>query len=281
MTTDWGIPFPFAPILSALAAGVVGTLVGLPALRVRGVNLAVVTIAAAIAIQSVYFENNALNGGTSGAKVSGPSLFGLDLRIGSGDGYPRIQFGILCLVVLTLTGIGVANLRRSRLGAQMLAVRADERSAAANGINVARVKLLGFAVGSCVAGLGGAMLGYQQTAISGDSFDVLTSIMLFGVCYIAGITTVAGAIVAGIVGSNGLVFVFTDRLISFGNYYLLVTGLMLIFAVIRHPEGIGGAAQEPLKRLARAVFRRRAPAPETPELAGSELVVTEPEQVRR
>ncbi|HVV08393.1 ABC transporter permease [Amycolatopsis sp.] len=279
MTTDWGIPFPFAPILSALAAGVVGTLVGLPALRVRGVNLAVVTIATAIAIQSVYFENNALNGGTSGAKVTGPSLFGLDLRIGSGDGYPRIQFGILCLVVLTLTGIGVANLRRSRLGAQMLAVRADERSAAANGINVARVKLLGFAVGSCIAGLGGAMLGYQQTAISGDSFDVLTSIMLFGVCYIAGITTVAGAVVAGIVGSNGLVFVITDRLISFGDYYLLVTGLMLIFAVIRHPEGIGGAAQEPLKRLARAVFRRRAP--ETREPAGSELVATEPEQVGR
>ncbi|HVW41151.1 MAG TPA: ABC transporter permease [Amycolatopsis sp.] len=281
MTTEWGIPFPFAPILSALCAGVVGTLVGLPALRVRGVNLAVVTIAAAIAIQSVYFQNNALNGGTSGAKVTGPSLFGLDLRIGSGNGYPRIQFGILCLVVLTLAGIGVANLRRSRLGAQMLAVRADERSAAANGINVARVKLIGFAVGSCIAGLGGAMLGYQQTAISGDSFDVLTSIMLFGVCYISGITTVAGAVVAGIVGSNGLVFVITDRLISFGDYYLLVTGLMLIFAVIRHPEGIGGAVQEPLKRLARAVFRRPVPAPEAAGLAGSEVVVTEAERVRR
>ncbi|HXO56393.1 MAG TPA: ABC transporter permease, partial [Mycobacterium sp.] len=123
MTTEWGIPFPIAPILAALCAGVLGVVVGLPAVRVRGVNLAVVTIVAAIAIDSVYFDNNALNGGTAGATVSGPRLFGLDLRIGSGNGYPRVQFGILVLVVLTLTAVGVANLRRSRLGAQMLAVR--------------------------------------------------------------------------------------------------------------------------------------------------------------
>ncbi|MCW2525390.1 MAG: transporter [Pseudonocardiales bacterium] len=279
MTTTWHIPFPVAPILAALCAGVVGVAVGLPALRVRGVNLAVVTIATAIAIESVYFHNNQLNGGNAGARVSGPYLFGLDLRIGSGDGYPRIQFGILCLVVLTLVGVGVANLRRSRLGAQMLAVRANERSAAANGINVARVKLLGFAIAACIAGLGGAMLGYQQTAVSGDSFDPLTSILLFAVCYIAGITTVAGAVVAGLVGSNGLIFVLIDRQISFGNYYLLITGLLLIFAIIRHPEGVGGAAQEPLERVARRVFRRVRPGVETNRPPPVVTPTAEPERV--
>ncbi|HVV08141.1 ABC transporter permease [Amycolatopsis sp.] len=274
MTTDWGIPFPLAPLLSALAAGVVGVLVGLPALRVRGVYLAVVTIAMAVAIESVYFRNNALNGGTSGATVSGPKLFGLDLRIGSGDAYPRVQFGIFVLVVLVLTGIAVANLRRSRLGAQMLAVRANERSAAANGINVARVKLAGFGIGSFIAGLGGALLGYQQTAVSGESFSTLPSIMLFGVAYISGITTVAGAVVAGLAGANGLVFVLIDRQLPFGDYYLLITGLLLVLATIRHPEGIGGAVQEPLKRLARKAFRRpRPPAPAfVPAEAESERV---------
>jgi len=278
MSTDWGIGFPWAPILAALCAGVVGVVVGLPAVRVRGVNLAVVTIAAAIAIQSVYFENNSLNGGAAGAKVSGPFLFGWDLRIGSGQGYPRLQFGVLCLVVLTLLGLGVANLRRSRLGAQMLAVRANERTAAANGISVMRVKLIGFAIASCIAGLAGAMLAYQQTAVSGDSFDALTSIMLFGICYIAGITTIAGAVVAGLVGSNGLIFVLIDRhVISFGDYYLLITGLMLIVAVIRHPEGIGGAVQEPLTRLARAVFRR--PGGPAPDPAPEQVARPEPERV--
>jgi ABC-type branched-subunit amino acid transport system permease subunit len=279
MTTDWGIPFPFAPILAALAAGAIGVAVGLPALRVRGVNLAVVTIVSAVAIESFYFENNSLDGGTSGASVSGPRLFGFDLRIGNGHDYPRVQFGILCLIVLTLTAAGVANLRRSRLGAQMLAVRANERSAAANGINVARVKLLGWAIGSCIAGLGGAMLGYQQTAISGDSFDVLTSILIFAICYVAGITTVTGAIVAGIVGSNGLLYVIINRQISFGNYYLLITGVMLIFAVIRHPEGIGGAVQDPLKRLARLLIKSRLPPSSEKRAGRPSPVVSAPERV--
>src|SRR6201999_3983390 len=117
----------------------------------------------------VYFENNSLNGGASGATVSGPTLFGLNLEIGSGGSYPRVQFGLLTLVVLVIVAVGVANLRRSRLGAKMLAVRANERGAAANGINVAQVKLTGFVIGSFIAGLGGAFLAYQQTTVTGDS----------------------------------------------------------------------------------------------------------------
>lgn len=281
MTTHWGIPFPLAPILAALCAGVVGVVVGLPALRVRGVNLAVVTIATAIAIESVYFHNNSINGGTTGARVSGPSLFGLDLRIGNGTDYPRVPFGLLCLIVLTAVALGVANLRRSRLGAQMLAVRANERSAAANGINVARTKLAGFAIAASIAGLGGAMLGYQQTAVSGDSFDALTSILLFAVCYIAGITTVAGAIIAGMVGSNGLVFVIIDRVVSFGNYYLLATGLLLVVAIIRHPEGAGGALQQPLWRLVHRVQRGGRPPGDSGEVAVAQATSTTAAQPER
>lgn len=254
LTTEWGVPFPIAPIVAALFATLIGVIIGIPALRVRGVNLAIVTVAAGVAISSVYFENNALNGGASGATVSGPTLFGLNLQIGSGGAYPRVQFGLLILVILVIICVWVANLRRSRLGAKMLAVRANERGAAANGINVAQVKLIGFAIGSFIAGLGGAFLAYQQTTVTGDSFDALTSIMLFATCYIAGITTVAGALVAGFIGNNGLLYVIINNRVSFGNYYLLVTGLLLVFAVIRHPEGIGGVAQEALKRL---IFRRQ------------------------
>src|SRR6202034_4749024 len=99
---------------------------------------------------------DSLNDAINGAQVTGPTLFGLTLEIGSVGTYPRIHFGLLCLVVLTLVALGVANLRRSRLGAQMLAVRANERSAAANGINVARVKLIGFCISARIAGLRGA-----------------------------------------------------------------------------------------------------------------------------
>jgi len=263
MTTVWKIPFPAAPILAALAVGLLGVLIGLPAVRVRGVNLAIVTVVVSVAISSVYFDNDSLNGGINGGQVTGPTLFGLNLEIGSGGSYPRVQFGLLCLVVLTLVALGVANLRRSRLGAAMLAVRANERSAAANGINVARVKLAGFAMAACIAGLGGALLGYQQTSVSGDSFDALSGILFFGICYISGITTITGAVAAGLIGSNGLIYIIINRQISFGSYYLLITGLILIFAIIRHPEGLGGTIQEPLERLARRVLRRKPPSAET------------------
>jgi branched-subunit amino acid ABC-type transport system permease component len=268
MTTVWKIPFPVAPVLAALAVGLLGVLIGLPALRVRGVNLAIVTVVMAIAISSVYFNNDSLNGGINGGQVTGPTLFGLNLEIGSGGSYPRVQFGLLCLVILTLVALGVANLRRSRLGAQMLAVRANERSAAANGINVARVKLAGFGIAAVIAGLGGALLGYQQTSVSGDSFDALSGILLFGICYISGITTITGAVAAGLIGSNGLIYVVINRQINFGSYYLLITGLILIFAIIRHPEGLGGTIQEPLERLARRVFRRKPPSA-TPALGAA------------
>jgi ABC-type branched-subunit amino acid transport system permease subunit len=274
MTTQWGIGFPLAPVLAALCAAVIGVLIGLPALRVRGVNLAVVTIAAAVAIDSLYFQNVVINGGTVGAAVAGPRLLGIDLRIGSGSEYPRLQFGILALIVLTLVALGVANLRRSRLGARMLAVRANERSAAANGINVAAVKLAGFAIAAFIAGLAGAMLGYQQVVVSGQSFDVLTSILIFAVCYISGITTVAGAIVAGLAGTNGLIFVIINRQVNFGSYYLLITGLLLMFAIVRHPEGIGGAVQEPLRRLALRLLRRGRGEPD--DAAAGPVTVTEP-----
>ncbi|MDH3060262.1 ABC transporter permease, partial [Gordonia alkanivorans] len=163
LTTDWGVPFPIAPVLAALAATVVGVVVGLPALRIRGLPVAVVTLSLAVFLEAFWFRNNEFNGGIDGAVVKDPSLFGLDLGIGSGSTYPNIAFGILCLIVLTLVGLGVARLRTSRLGASMLAVRANERSAAAAGVNVSRTKLVAFAIGAFIAGIGGSLMAYQQT----------------------------------------------------------------------------------------------------------------------
>jgi ABC-type branched-subunit amino acid transport system permease subunit len=115
----------------------------------------VLTLAMAVTLEAFWFRNTDFNGGAVGAPVENPTMFGLDFGIGNGDAYPRITFGILCLVVAVLVGLGVAFLRRSRLGASMLAVRANERSAAASGIAVNRVKIIAFAIGSFIAGLGG------------------------------------------------------------------------------------------------------------------------------
>ncbi|WP_329347900.1 branched-chain amino acid ABC transporter permease/ATP-binding protein [Streptomyces sp. NBC_01261] len=251
LSVEWGVPFPLAPLLAALAATVIGVVIGLPALRIRGLPAAVVTVALAVALEAFWFRNTQLNGGLGGSKVPSPHLFGIDLGIGAGDDYPRIPFALLCLVVLLLVALGVAWLRRSRLGAAMLAVRANERSAAAAGIDVARTKIVAFAIGAFIAGLGGALLGYQQTVADAEMFTAIGGLGLFATAYLAGITSLSGGLAAGVMGAGGLLPVLLDRALSIGEWYDVIMGIGLVLTVISNPEGIVGPAHELMARIQR------------------------------
>ncbi len=264
LTTSWSVPFPVAPVIAALGATVVGVVVGLPALRIRGLVVGIVTLTLAVGLEAVWFRNNDLNGGTTGAKVVPPKLFGIDLGIGSGHDYPRPAFGLLCLVVLVAVAVGVARLRASSLGSAMLAVRANERSAAASGISVVRVKLLAFGIGAFIAGLGGALLAYQQQTITFQSFSALGGLDLFTTAYLAGITSVAGGVGAGGIAASGIFFVFLDRHVELGHWFAIATALGVIFTVIRNPEGIVGPAHHVLAKRRRARLERRPSAAATP-----------------
>ncbi|MDH3020608.1 branched-chain amino acid ABC transporter permease/ATP-binding protein [Gordonia alkanivorans] len=257
LTTDWGVPFPIAPVLAALAATVVGVVVGLPALRIRGLPVAVVTLSLAVFLEAFWFRNNEFNGGIDGAVVKDPSLFGLDLGIGSGSTYPNIAFGILCLIVLTLVGLGVARLRTSRLGASMLAVRANERSAAAAGVNVSRTKLVAFAIGAFIAGIGGSLMAYQQTVVVPESYAAIAGIGMFALVYLAGVTCVSGGVLAGIMGAGGILFVLLDRAVNLGAYYHVITGVLLVITIIANPEGIISEVHKATNWLRNRIFGNR------------------------
>lgn len=248
-----GIPFPIAPLLAVLIATGVGLLVAVPALRIRGISLTIVTLAAAVAIERAVFANDAITGGYQGSTVIAPAPFGIDLSIGAGGTYPRAAFGIFVLVVLTAVAVGVLLLRRSVLGQRMLAVQANERAAAAAGISVAGTKILGFAISAAIAGLAGCVIAWQQTQLSFSSFDVFVSMSFLAVAYLGGITSVGGAIAAGLIVNGGLVFTALDRWIGFGPYETLVIGLGLVLTAILNPEGIAGA----LRRM----IPRRRPVP--------------------
>ena len=248
ITMDWGLPFPLAPLVAVLIATVIGIIVGLPSLRVRGLPLMVATLALAVFLEQAWFQNPDLNGQTEQLKnlndgaalrIPDPKIFGIDLAVGSGDGY-RISFGVLCLVVLVACALGVAFLRRSRLGAAMLAVRANERSAAASGINVGVTKLIAFAIASFIAGLGGVLLAYQQTVATASTFAVLAGIGLFAAFYIAGVTSISGALLGGIIAPGALLAFVMDKYVHFGDYYMLATGILLILTVVTSPDGISG-----------------------------------------
>jgi ABC-type branched-subunit amino acid transport system ATPase component/branched-subunit amino acid ABC-type transport system permease component len=244
ITSSWGIPFPIAPLLAALGATVVGVLVGLPALRIRGMLVAVVTLMLAVALEAIWFRNSDFNGGTAGAPVADPTLFGIDLGIGTGFDFPRPAFGFLCLATLVGVGVGVAKLRASRLGSAMLAVKANERSAAAAGISVVRTKLIGFAIGSFIAGLGGCLMAYKQTNVTFQSYSALLGLILFATVFLAGITSISGGFVAGALAAGGIVVMFLSRTIDIGSWYGIASGVGLIFTVIKNPDGLVGPAHQ-------------------------------------
>ncbi|GED96332.1 branched-chain amino acid ABC transporter permease/ATP-binding protein [Gordonia crocea] len=248
IVADWGLPFPIAPLVAVLFATMIGIVVGLPSLRVRGLSLMVATLALAVFLEQAWFQNPDLNGqaaqlerGDQGAAlpIPAPKLFGIDMAVGSGSGY-RISFGVLCLVVLIACALGVAFLRRSRLGGAMLAVRANERSAAAAGINVGATKLIAFAIASFIAGIGGTLLAYQQQNANASAFAVFAGIGLFAAFYIAGVTSISGAMLGGILAPGALLAFVTDRYLHLGNYYMVATGILLVLTVITSPDGITG-----------------------------------------
>jgi branched-chain amino acid transport system permease protein len=245
-----GLPFPVAPLVAALAVGLLGLLLGLPALRVRGIHLAIVTLAAAVAVEELVFKDPFLTGGVSGTTVPEPRLFGFDLGIGGDRGatYPRPVFGLLVLAVLVGLALSVAAVRRGAVGRRLLAVRANERAAAASGVDVARTKLAGFTVSAFMAGLAGALLGYGQGRVSFASFGVFVSLSYLAVTYIGGIARISGALVGGALVSGGLAVVALDKAAGLGRYQLLVTGLALMAMAVRWPEGVAGSAERLWRR---------------------------------
>ena len=240
----WGVPFPVAPLLAAGLATVLGLLVGVPALRVRGTNLAIVTLAGSVAISEFLFKNPAFVGdaSTGGAQIPHPKLGGWDLGLVLGTKSSRPVFGIFLVVVALLLSLMVANLRRSATGRRMLAIRSNERAASAIGINVARGKMLVFAVSSFIAGIGGCLIAYRFGSVSDVSFGTVASLTALASAYLGGITSVSGAVTAGVVASSGVAFFTTAKVVgSLGKWEALIGGVLLIFTAVQNPEGIAGA----------------------------------------
>ncbi|MFZ9083529.1 MAG: ABC transporter permease, partial [Ilumatobacteraceae bacterium] len=239
----YDIPFPIAPLLAATAAMVFGLIVGIPALRVRGTNLAIVTLAGGVTIAEFVFKNPWVIGdiSTGGAKVPNPSLGSWDLGLVYGTNVSRPVFGVFLVVILALLGLLVANIRRSGSGRVMLAVRGNERAAAAVGIDVTRVKMTMFAASSFIAGVGGTLIAYRFGSVSDLSYGVVASLTALSVAYLGGITSVSGAVTAGITAQAGIAFYGMSRLFDgLGSWEALIGGVLLIITAILNPEGIAG-----------------------------------------
>jgi branched-chain amino acid transport system permease protein len=263
LTTDLGgvwASFPISLLIGATTATIVGLVIAVSALRVRGVSLVVVTLAAAVALEQFGFLNERWGGQATGSPVKQPEIGGLDLSPGASfrgldDKIPSPVFGFLVLAAVILLGLLVANVRRASLGQRMLAVRSNERAAAAAGINVRNTKLTGFGIAAFVAGMAGALYAYNFGSVSYSRFGALAALALIAFTYFGGITMVSGAIIAGIGATEGLLpHTFDKELGLSGNWAFLIGGIALVVTLLVNPEGIAGTGykkkQQKKKRLA-------------------------------
>ena len=246
MATNFGITFPVAALAGIAVAVVIGLITAISAVRVRGVSLSVVTLAGAVAIENFGFVNSTWGGGLAGSPVPEPKWFGLNLGPsapfrGIDGNLPSPVFGWVALICCVLLMVAVGYIRRGQLGQRMLAVRSNERAAAASAINPRTVKLYAFGIAAGIAGVGGVLYAYNFGSVSADRFGAVTALSLIAFAYAGGITFISGAVFAGLLSAQALIPYALDKWFGLnGNWFLLVGGVLLIFTLLQNPEGVAG-----------------------------------------
>lgn len=254
-----GLPHPLAALLGVVAATVVGMLVALPALRIRGIHLAVVTLAAATAATDLVFANPAFVGPTAGTNtpVPPPEWFGVyvgsrDLATGRSD---NTGFTVLVTIFLLVAVVAVLNLRRGATGRRMLAVRANERAAVAVGVDVTKVKLLGFGISAAIAGSAGVLIAYALTVLSIQTWSPFGGITNLTLLFIGGVGSVAGVIIGAVLIPAGLL----SSSASEGEFLRgAIAGMAMIAIAIKLPDGLSSLGR-PLLENAKSRWRNTNP----------------------
>jgi branched-chain amino acid transport system permease protein len=260
---DAGLGFPFAGLLGVAAATGAGVLAGACVLRVRGVTLAVVTLAATVAIANFGFANSTWGVRRMGNPVPEPTLFGMDVGAAAGlraidGGLVSPALGLWLLAVLLGVGLLVVRVRQSGLGNRMLAVRSNEAAAAAAGVSVTGTKFAAYALSSCIAGIGGVAYAYARSKVTVDSFGILVALQFAAFAYVGGITIVPGALVTGLMAPDGVIPFFLHSELGLAQTWIvLVAGLALVLCMVLFPAGIAGSWRRTRPRPAGSPGRGR------------------------
>jgi len=186
-----GWPFPASAATAALLSAGAGVVVGLPALRIKGIYLGIATLAFGVIVEEVFARWESMTGGNAGMPVSTLQAFGWKADTGA-------AFYFVCLVCCVLSTLGVLNLLRSPIGRAFVAIRDSEISAQSMGIRLAQYKTLAFAVSAALAGLGGALYAHQIRFLSPDQFGISQSIDLLLLVVIGGLGSIHGAVLGAV-----------------------------------------------------------------------------------
>jgi sulfate-transporting ATPase len=267
-----GWPFWLALLAGTVAAIPVGFLFALPAVRARGINLAIVTLGLGTAIELMIFNNGKLVGGFLGTRIGKPHLFGWDINAVAHPG----RYALVCMAAFVLVALMVASMRRGRSGRRLLAVRTNERAAAALGISVPGAKVYAFAVSAGIAALGGILLAFRKDVILyGSEFPNFTSILAVAWSFIGGIGYLLGPIFGSTLAPGSLGGQLSDQLFaSVTRYIQLIGGGLVILLVLQNQDGI---ARESVNQIAWLAGRVRAMVPRLGK-RGEQTVELPPEE---
>ena len=253
-----GMPWPVAILGGVLAAGVSGVFIGVPALRIRGIHLALVTLGVAVVFQPLARRFPQFSGGVSGkavaARIVAPDWLG--------GGRFADTFWQYCIVVVSCLAalLIVRNLVNSRWGRSVRAVRDNEQAAAIYGVNLTHVRVGVFVISAALAGLGGAMQVVLFPWVSPDAYTTFDSLTIYAVAVIGGLGTLRGSVL----GVTALIAVpRVQSLVSSGvdggsNPWLdllgseaLVFGAALTVLAIAFPGGLAAIDTAPIGRILR------------------------------
>jgi len=250
---DFWMALPLAVALSAA----VGALLALPALRVRGPYLAMVTIAFGFVVENGAAEWRGLTGGQNGIMgVKPPELFGA--------GFGERGVALLAIVCCALLVFGFWRLARSSWGSAMRAVKDSEVAAESIGLNPVAIKALAFALSAACAGLAGALFAPLSGFVTPSTFAFLQSILFVLVVIVGGAGTVSGPLVGA-----AIVVLLPEALAGLAEYRLLFFGALMLAVLWLAPEGIVGEIQKWIyrKRVSISAGNEKAFTGETQRLS--------------
>jgi branched-chain amino acid transport system permease protein len=229
-TEKYGIPYPFAAAMAVAAGWLVGLVIGFPAVRLRGLYLAIATLAFGIGVERAIYHFKDLTGGPYGLAVGAPTIFGYAFN-------SPTKLYYLVLVIVVLSVLFLSNVVNSRPGRMLVAMRDSQLAASCMGINVARLKVLAFAVSAAFAALGGVLYAPIINFISVEHFTLWLSITFISMIVVGGLNSITGSFLGA-----AFVVLVPELLRGFGAYHQIIYGLAMIVVFVFWPRGLVGIA---------------------------------------
>jgi len=245
LVTQLGAPFWITIPAGGVMAALIGALVGIPSLRIKGIYLAIATLAAQLIIEWTINHVPAISGGVQASiQVPRPTLFGKPLA-------SQTQLYLFLMFFVVVAIAGTSNLMRSRVGRAFIAIRDQDIAAEIIGINIFRYKLWAFAISSFYAGVTGVLYTYYLGIANYEQFQLNVSIDYLAMIIIGGLGSILGSIFGAVFVTllpiltrwtleafGGLLFSQADLVNVISNLRLILFGVLIIFFLVVEPEGL-------------------------------------------